>query len=141
MGFLGSCLPLSFLRRETRLTALHHWLDKQVWYEHFLRIKQWKDRLPEAGGFFPRGISKNTLGGRRFADLQRFAAETRRAEYVHWAIWLFWIPTALWTPAWGVCLNLVFATLVNCPCLLIQRYNRLRIQQTRLFLQSRTGEC
>jgi glycosyl-4,4'-diaponeurosporenoate acyltransferase len=55
-------------------------------------------------------------------------AETRRAELVHWALWPLWLLTLLWLPAPGVVLNLIFATLFNLPCLLLQRYNRLRLQ-------------
>ncbi|CAO5065741.1 IS4/Tn5 family transposase DNA-binding protein [Microcystis aeruginosa] len=55
-------------------------------------------------------------------------SETRRAEYVHIAIWLFWLVTMLWTPGWGVLVNLAVGTAFNLPCLWVQRYNRLRLQ-------------
>jgi glycosyl-4,4'-diaponeurosporenoate acyltransferase len=60
--------------------------------------------------------------------MSRFLAETRRAEYVHTGIWLFWLVTMLWTPGWGVLVNLAVGTAFNLPCLWVQRYNRLRLQ-------------
>jgi glycosyl-4,4'-diaponeurosporenoate acyltransferase len=37
--------------------------------------------------------------------------------------------TVLWLPPLGVALNLLFATAFNLPCLLLQRYNRRRLQR------------
>ena len=51
---------------------------------------------------------------------------------MHWALWPAWLGTALWLPPSGVLLNLVFASLFNLPCLLLQRYNRLRLQRMLL---------
>lgn len=104
------------------------------WLER-LGIRRWKDRLPEAGAFFPGGTTKRSLGGggpgRNPADLtqdlQRFLVETRRAELVHLVIWPFWLATALWLPAAAVLVNLAFATAFNLPCLLVQRFNRRRL--------------
>jgi glycosyl-4,4'-diaponeurosporenoate acyltransferase len=63
------------------------------------------------------------------ARLERLRLETRRAELVHRALWPFWIITALWLPPAGVVINLIFATVFNVPCLLVQRYNRLRLER------------
>jgi glycosyl-4,4'-diaponeurosporenoate acyltransferase len=128
MGFLGYKLPLKFLDTDTWLTRPRIWGEDRLWYNRVLRIKHWKDRLPEAGDFFPGGFRKSDLGGREVGTMLRFVAETRRAEYVHTAIWLFWLVTILWTPGWGVLLNLTVGTAFNLPCLWVQRYNRLRLQ-------------
>jgi glycosyl-4,4'-diaponeurosporenoate acyltransferase len=128
VGFIAHRLPLKLLEMDTWLTRPCIWENDRYWYDRVLQIKHWKDRLPEAGDFFPGGMSKSSMGGRDCAAMSRFSAETRRAEYVHVVIWLFWIVTMLWTPGWGVLLNLGFATAFNLPCWLVQRYNRLRLQ-------------
>ena len=51
-------------------------------------------------------------------------------------LWPAWIVTALWLPPAGVLINLIFATLFNLPCLLLQRYNRLRLCRTLRRLSS-----
>jgi glycosyl-4,4'-diaponeurosporenoate acyltransferase len=129
IGFVGHRLPLKLLETNTWLTRRRPWGEDRHWYERVLRIKSWKDRLPEAGNFFPGGFRKNSVGGGKYAVMCRFLAETRRAEYVHSAIWLFWLVTMLWTPRWGILVNLVVGTVFNLPCLWVQRYNRLRIEQ------------
>lgn len=96
-------------------------------YERYWLIRRWKPWIPDAGHVLPGGIHKASLMGRDRAGLERLLVETRRAELVHWALWPAWLVTALWLPPRGVVLNLVFATCFNLPCLLLQRYNRLRV--------------
>jgi len=93
-----------------------------------LAIRQWKPWIPDAGSALPGGVSKASLVRRDPLALRRLLLETRRAELVHWALWPAWLLTALWLPPSGVLINLIFATLFNVPCLLLQRYNRLRLQ-------------
>jgi glycosyl-4,4'-diaponeurosporenoate acyltransferase len=128
IGFIGYKLPLQLLETDTCLTQLRFWEQDKQWYEKVIQIKLWKDLLPEAGGFFQGGFAKNSIEGGKSTVMLRFLAETRRAEYVHAVIWLFWLFTILWTPMEGVIINLLVGTAFNLPCLLVQRYNRLRLQ-------------
>lgn len=92
-------------------------------------IRRWKRWLPDAGAALPGGIRKAALSRpdpRSLAGLQR---ETRRAELVHALLWAACLPTALWLPPLGVLINLVFATVFNLPCLVLQRHNRRRVQR------------
>jgi glycosyl-4,4'-diaponeurosporenoate acyltransferase len=104
-------------------------------FQRRLKIRRWKQWIPDAGNALPGGITKASLARRDQPALLRLMAETRRAELVHWALWPLWLLTLLWLPGPGVALNAVFATLFNLPCLLLQRYNRLRLQ---LLLARRT---
>src|SRR5688500_17267505 len=72
----------------------------EVHVHRALRVRHWKDRLPEAGALFPGGLSKRHLSG----GVERFAQETRRAERAHW--WaLAAVPVfSLWNPVSGVLL-------------------------------------
>lgn len=92
-------------------------------------IRRWKRWIPDAGPALPGGIAKASLVGRDPAALQRLLIETRRAELVHWALWSAGLLTVLWLPAAGVLVNLLFATAFNLPCLLLQRFNRRRVQR------------
>ncbi|MFC7489863.1 MULTISPECIES: hypothetical protein [unclassified Knoellia] len=97
------------------------------WYRRRLRIHLWKDRLPEAGDLFAGGVSKRELGTLDDAGLEAFVRETRRAELGHWwamACSPFFI---LWNPPLASVLLVAYGVLVNLPFILIQRYNRLRI--------------
>jgi glycosyl-4,4'-diaponeurosporenoate acyltransferase len=92
-------------------------------------IRIWKRWIPDAGGALPGGVPKASLVRRDPAALRRLVVETRRAELVHWALWPAGLLTALWLPPAGVLVNLVFATLFNLPCLLLQRFNRSRLRR------------
>lgn len=139
VGFLGHRLPLKLLETDTWLTRPRPWGEDRLWYVRVLRIKRWKDRLPEAGSFFKGGFCKRSVGDGNVSLIYRFLAETRRAEYVHFAIWLFWLVTMLWTPGWGVLVNLAVGTAFNLPCLWVQRYNRLRLQRTLVLIRLQKG--
>lgn len=95
------------------------------WYEERLRIRAWKDRLPETGSRF--GASKRHLRGHDVDDLEWFAAECRRGERTHWTVVAGTIPCAVWTPG-GWLLALTGANAAgNAPFVAVLRYNRARI--------------
>lgn len=124
VGYGMHRVPLSRLDHDTWLTRLRAWERSGRTYER-LGIQRWKDRLPELGGLFAGGVSKRSTGGR--SRLDRFAAETRRAEYTHWLVmapaplFLLWNPWFLTLAMW------TYAVVANLPCLVIQRYNRGRL--------------
>ena len=127
VGYWGHRLPLSALADDSCWTRPRPWGESLTTYEQRLAIRRWKAWLPDAGDLFPGGLRKGALIGRDRQRLERLLAETRRAEWVHLAIWPFWLVTALWLPPLGVAANLLFATAANLPCLWLQRYNRLRL--------------
>jgi glycosyl-4,4'-diaponeurosporenoate acyltransferase len=43
-------------------------------YERWLKIKRWKDRLPEAGAIFRGGVSKRHVGAADRASLEWFGS-------------------------------------------------------------------
>lgn len=129
IGYGCHRIPVERLRRDRFVLRLAAWEKAGRVYETRLRIKRWKDRLPEAGGFFAGGASKRALGDRSNESLERFAAETRRAEIVHWCLLAAWPLFLLWSgPLIGAAMAL-YAVAANVPCLLVQRYNRARIER------------
>ena len=95
-----------------------------------LRIRRWKDRLPEAGAVFKGGVSKRRLTGEiGRSRLDRFVVETRRAELAHWWALAASPVFALWNPPSGLGLMVVYGVAVNAPFIAIQRHNRARAQR------------
>ena len=125
VGYSAHRLPRARLAHDATLTRLRPWERQGRIYERF-GIRRWKDRVPELGAAFRGGVSKRALGGRGTATLAEFAAETRRAELVHWAIPLVTPVFALWNPPWLLGAMVAYAVVANLPCLVIQRYNRGR---------------
>ena len=98
------------------------------WYRDRLRIHRWKDRVPEAGALFAGGLSKRQLPAFDTAGLELFARETRRAELAHGSAMLCGPVFALWNPPLATALLVAYGVAVNLPFILIQRYNRFRIE-------------
>lgn len=129
-GFFVHRLPLSYLSRDTWLTRPRRFEEGGRFYERRLHIRVWKDKLPEKGDLFRGGFSKRHIRSRSDGFLERFAAETRRAERVHWMnavsgpVFLIWCP-----PSLGLVM-IVFGWVAHLPFIAIQRYNRARITRT-----------
>ncbi len=95
-------------------------------YDRWFRVKRWKHLLPDAAGWFG-GFPKAGLRSRDAAYLEQFRIETCRGEAAHWAQWLVISGFIIWTPwPWALVLP-VYAILMNLPCILLQRQNRLRL--------------
>jgi glycosyl-4,4'-diaponeurosporenoate acyltransferase len=96
-------------------------------HERWFGIRHWKDRLPDGAAWFGGGFAKGRL---RCSDpdyLRRFIAETWRGELCHWGAFLFVPVFFLWNPWWGNLVMAAYAIAANGPCILAQRYNRIRM--------------
>ena len=127
-GYAAHRLGDERLARDGGLLRLRSFEAGGRWYRDRLRIHRWKDRLPEAGALFAGGMSKRQLPALDTAGLQLFARETRRAELAHWWAMLCGPLFALWNPPLATALLVTYGVLVNLPFIVIQRYNRARIE-------------
>ncbi len=105
------------------------WERSGRFYERVFAIKRWKDRLPDAARWFGGGFAKGTLAGTNTGYLQRFVRETWRGELCHWSAIAFAPAFFLWNPWWGDLIIVGYAVAANLPCILAQRYNRLRFER------------
>lgn len=126
-GYVMHRLPVRRFDHDNALTKLRPGeVDGRV-YERRFAIRRWKRWLPEGGDVFEGGFNKRTLGRRDSVNLERFVAETRRAEMTHWVTMfygpLFW----LWSSWWMGGVMVAFGIVANVPCLVTQRYNRARL--------------
>ncbi|MCW1916266.1 hypothetical protein OJ996_21935 [Luteolibacter sp. GHJ8] len=110
-------------------------------YESLLLVKRWKDLLPDGGSWFRSGYAKSRLHSRQSGDLRRFVTETRRGEVCHWLALAFTPLFFLWNPPWACIVITVAMLALNLPCIIIQRYNRLRFSGAlaKRGSQQRTG--
>lgn len=128
-GYIAHRLPAAWFTRDRWLFRLRRWEADGAVYQRLFAVRRWKDRLPEAGAMFRGGVSKRLTGNRDAAALARLVGETRRAELTHWlplplsATFFLWNPLAiaLWMP--------LFALLANAPFIIVQRYNRPRLER------------
>jgi glycosyl-4,4'-diaponeurosporenoate acyltransferase len=126
-GYLVHRLPLRLFARDRMPWRERGWERGGDLYVHRFRIKRWKRFLPEAGGWFAGGFDKKQLRAVNDGYLERYAAETRRAETGHVLAAAMAPLFFLWNPYPVGVVMLVYGVVANLPCVLAQRYNRLRI--------------
>ncbi len=126
-GYFVHRLPARRFRRDAWLFQSRRIERSGRLYTHVLRIRRWKDRLPEAGALFAGGVSKRHLPATDRAGLEQFAIETRRAELGHWLAAAAGPLFVLWNPPAVAIVMVAYGVVVNAPFIAIQRYNRLRV--------------
>jgi hypothetical protein len=100
----------------------------------WLGVRRFKTALMRRARVGARNRTANAyaLGGRNAADLRRFEQLTRRSELIHLGGVVASV-VCLLIGVWGVRIMLVTAAaifLTNFHCLILQRYNRIRIFRT-----------
>lgn len=96
-------------------------------YEKWFVIKAWKGMLPDGAALFKQGFRKKTIRGHGAVYLNRFLIETCRSEVVHWIVLGCSLVFFFWN-SWRVGMVMVaYGVVANLPCILVQRYNRLRL--------------
>lgn len=136
VGVLAPRVPLRMLDHDSWLTRARCFESQGRAYEK-LHIRHWKGWLPDAGGWFGGRSKRNLEGGR--SGLARFSAETRRAELVHWLVIAIAPVFAAWNPPPLLVVMVLYALVANVPCIVVQRYNRARIDRVLLRRSSRVG--
>lgn len=118
-----------YFRNDSFLYRTRSWEKNGSFYEKWFMIKRWKKYLPDGGGLFKNGYAKRQIADFSIENLERYLLESRRAELTHWlAIFPFWV-FGLFAPPSVIWIMLVYALLVNLPCIIAQRYNRPRIMK------------
>lgn len=138
-GYLVHRLPGRFFERDRGI-----WKQRRIeaggrlWIR--LGVLHWKKKLPEAGDVFTGGFNKSKIPSRSEIDLRLYARETRRAELGHWLAGAFGPAFFLWNPWYAAAPMVVYAVAANGPCIVSQRFNRIRINRV-LALRSRRHEA
>jgi glycosyl-4,4'-diaponeurosporenoate acyltransferase len=96
-------------------------------YRRYLKVERWKQFLPDGGALFRKGVRKRHLDCRDPEELERFLIESCRGELTHWLAMMPVGVFALFTPVGVFLLMILYALVINMPCIIAQRYNRPRI--------------
>jgi len=120
---LTSFNPNSWLYRKRK------WERHGKFYEKSFRLKLWKRKLPDGAAIFKNGFEKKHLKETSKDYLDSFIRETCRAELTHWIVFLFGPVFLVWNLWWVGIVMILYATIANIPCVITQRYNRIRLQR------------
>ena len=123
-------LPDRCFSPDAFLFRAHRFEKSGAIYDRLFKISRWKHLLPDGGMVFKKsGFRKKKLDSFSKEHLHRFLVESARGELTHWlAILPFWV-FGFFTPPPVMWIMLLYALLVNLPCILAQRYNRPRVEQ------------
>jgi glycosyl-4,4'-diaponeurosporenoate acyltransferase len=134
MSYVAQRLPDSWFEQDNLWYQARRF-ESIRFYERRLKIKTWKKYLPDGARLFQGGFEKRNLQERSLPYYRTFVRETRRAEFAHLIQILPVALFVLFNPPWAMAVLLVYSLAMNLPCMITQRYNRLRF--TRLIEKSK----
>jgi len=129
VSYLMTHIPLSSFDTGFWLYKQRKWEKNSKIYVRIFGLKKWKKRLPDGAALFKKGFQKKHLKGIDDIYLDNFIRETCRAEITHWIMFLLSPVFFIWNIWWVGIVMIMYAILVNLPCIIIQRYNRIRLKR------------
>lgn len=107
----------------------HKWENNGKFYNDVLKINRWKDFLPQHIG--KDGFSKDHIDDISLEYIDEFIMETCRGEWNHSINCMFTVVLFLINDFFIAILFMIFLFIGNVPFIIIQRYNRFRLQKLR----------
>lgn len=119
-------IPDSFFERDSWIYKSHSWENNGNIWQSVFKIKKWKKYLPDGAAASKKGFRKKYIQSKDNDYFKTFILESKRGELTHWLIMLPAPLFFLWNPFWVGWIMILYAILVNVPCIMAQRYNRPR---------------
>lgn len=128
--YIGESLPRSLFSECKFPYRAYKWEEDGKFYNR-LRIKKWKNRLPDMSRIMRDMLPKRVTFDANSANIDALIKETCVAECIHYWLCVFSVGIYLiWKNYVGVILALVFVA-CNIPFVMIQRYNRPHLIKLR----------
>ena len=129
VSYIMTHRPLRSFDPNSWIYRKRNWERSGKTYEKIFRLKSWKNRLPDGATIFKNGFEKKHLKETNKDYFNSFIQETCRAELTHWIVFIFGPLFFIWNLWWVGIVMILYATIVNIPCVITQRYNRARLQR------------
>lgn len=127
-SYAATLLPRRFFNPSSWICRERKWEKKGRIYQKFFKVKSWKDRLPDGAALFKRGFAKKHLLSRDAEYISSFIIETCRGELAHWSVIILSPLSFVYTWWWGGVIIVLYALSASLPCIIVQRYNRIRLR-------------
>ena len=138
--FVGEMLPRRWFNPDAFPYRCAKWEQGGAFYEK-LRIRYWKDIFPDMSRFIPQTFRKKAGLSRDPEHVRGLILEMCSAEAVHWAlIVLSLLFPALMGPSGWICFAL-YNLVGNIPPIMIQRYNRPRMEKMLRMMEERAAKA
>ena len=129
VSYMMTQVPLGHFDSNFWIYRGRRWENNGRIYEKIFRLRIWKKLLPDGAALFKKGFEKKHLKGLDCSYLNEFVRETCRAELTHWVVFLVSPIFFIWNLWWVGIVMIFYATLANMPCIISQRYNRIRLKR------------
>ena len=124
---LGRVFPKSWLRPDQFPFRTFTWEEK-LWKA--LKIRKWQAKVPDMSKLLPKLMPAKALTQKTAQNLPLMIEETCVAELTHGLLCFAGLYLLkIWPGTGGAILAVIYILLGNLPFLLIQRYNRPRLQR------------
>lgn len=101
--------------------------EQAIWKA--LRVKQWQAKVPDMSRIFTNIMPAKKLKRQTLSDLPRMIQETCVAEWTHGILSIAGLAMLwFWPGIGGICMTAVYILLGNLPFIVVQRFNRPRLQ-------------
>ena len=127
-------VPPAFLDYRGRLYKERKWEEGGEVYQRLLKVKRWKDSLPELSDFIRTIFPRKRIASHDKENLQKYLLESCRAELTHWGIILSSFLFGFWNDCIETAAMILIALGLNLPYVVIQRYNRPRIIRLLVYI-------
>ena len=95
-----------------------------------LRVKSWQCKVPDMSRLFRHIMPAKKMTAETVADIPRMLEETCVAELTHTLLSILGLAMLWLWPGWGgIIVTIIYILLGNVPFIIIQRYNRPRLQR------------
>ncbi len=129
IAYLATILPDKYINVNSNWFQEKSWEKGGFFYEDYFHIKKWKELLPDGSALFKKGFRKKRMTSVNEEYFNKFILEVSRAEMAHWIVILFSPVFFIWNYWWAGLIMIVYAFIANLPCILAQRYNRIRFRR------------
>ena len=129
VSYIMTQMRLDYFNSQSWAFRRRDWENDGRVYQDIFSVKKWKGLLPEGAALFAQGFRKKHLKGKNKDYVSMFVAETCRSEGVHWVTMIFAPFFFLWNPLWVGVVIIGYAVAANLPCIITQRYNRIRLER------------
>ena len=119
-------IPTSKFDYNSKIFKSHKWENNGKFYKKLL-VHKWKKLLPDGAKYFKGDFTKKHLLSSKAEYIEKFIKESCRAELVHYLGMFPFVVFYLLVPPYIASLILLYAIIVNIPCIIAQRYNRPRL--------------
>lgn len=91
---------------------------------------EWQAKIPDMSRIFVKIMPEKKLTKENYENLPRMIEETCVAEWTHILLSIAGLGLLkIWSGVGGVCITIIYIVLGNLPFIVVQRYNRPRLQK------------